>query len=354
MSRVSETENSGRTHANVNRACSRCHTGGRPEYANGTATWNSVEFDDAMKGHCYSQLKCVDCHNPHKGTGPQWPKTAEQDDQSCIRCHEQFSTPDEIEAFLNDTSKDAFGQLVNRLLNSEHYGEQWGRHWLDVVRYADSAGFANDFLRANAWRYRDYVIRSFNNDKPYDQFVREQVAGDELNPDDPESLIAVGFLRMGGRLEKPPTRDPKGAIDAGWDYMPGGSVSEELRTLLDQKAKASPAVLATAMLREAVPIDVRQFVERSMTTGDRKITLDLGTVKNVERIREKTGFDLTGFTRLIDNYGVRHTLGNHGDASKETSRGQLAVTVDVVDEVGEREVPEIHALLSMCFSVVAV
>lgn len=134
--------------------------------------------------------------------------------------------------------------------------------------------------------------------------------------------------RMGGRFEDPPTRDPKGAIDAGWDYMPGGSVSEELRTLLDQKAKASPAALATAMLREAAPIDVRQFVERSMATGDRKITLDLGTVKNVERIREKTGFDLTGFTRLIDNYGVRHTLGNHGDVRKEASRGQLAVTVD--------------------------
>jgi mono/diheme cytochrome c family protein len=106
-------------------------------------------------------------------------------------------TPVEIDSFLADESKTAFEQCVARLLDSPHYGEQWGRHWLDVVRYADSAGFSNDFLRANAWRYRDYVIRSFNNDKPYDQFVREQIAGDELNPDDPESLIAVGFLRMG-------------------------------------------------------------------------------------------------------------------------------------------------------------
>ena len=106
-------------------------------------------------------------------------------------------TPLEIESFLNDQSAGAFDRLVSRLLASPHYGEQWGRHWLDVVRYADSAGFANDFLRANAWRYRDYVIRSFNDDKPYDQFVREQIAGDELNPNDPESLIAVGFLRMG-------------------------------------------------------------------------------------------------------------------------------------------------------------
>lgn len=106
-------------------------------------------------------------------------------------------TPDQINTFLTDTSDDAFDRLVSRLLDTPQYGEQWGRHWLDVVRYADSAGFSNDFLRASAWRYRDYVIRSFNADKPYDQFVREQIAGDEISPDDPESLLAVGFLRMG-------------------------------------------------------------------------------------------------------------------------------------------------------------
>jgi len=106
-------------------------------------------------------------------------------------------TPGEIDAFLSDETEDAFGKLVERLLDSTEYGVQWGKHWLDVVRYADSAGFSNDFVRPNAWRYRDYVIRSFNNDKPYDVFLREQIAGDEINPDDPESLIAVGFLRMG-------------------------------------------------------------------------------------------------------------------------------------------------------------
>jgi len=106
-------------------------------------------------------------------------------------------TPDEIDQFLQDKSPAAYQQLVQRLLSSEHYGEQWGRHWLDVVRYADSAGFANDFERPNAWRYRDYVIRSFNDDKPYNQFVREQLAGDELDPQNIENKIAVGFLRMG-------------------------------------------------------------------------------------------------------------------------------------------------------------
>lgn len=108
-------------------------------------------------------------------------------------------TPDEVEAFINDPETDeaAFAKVVDRLLASPHYGEQWGRHWLDVVRYADSAGYANDFERGNTWRYRDYVVRAFNSDKPYDQFIREQIAGDEIDPDDPEMLVAVGFLRMG-------------------------------------------------------------------------------------------------------------------------------------------------------------
>ncbi|HSI64372.1 MAG TPA: DUF1549 domain-containing protein, partial [Candidatus Saccharimonadia bacterium] len=91
-------------------------------------------------------------------------------------------TPEEIEDFVKDSlpEKEAFAKVVERLLASPHYGEHWGRHWLDVARYADSSGFANDYERGNAWRYRDYVIRAFNADKPYDQFILEQVAGDEM------------------------------------------------------------------------------------------------------------------------------------------------------------------------------
>ena len=104
---------------------------------------------------------------------------------------------DDITQFLEDPSEHAYEKMIDRLLASPHYGEQWGRHWLDVVRYADSDGFSNDYVRPNAWRYRDYVVRSFNKDKPYNQFVLEQLAGDELDADDPEMLIATGFLRMG-------------------------------------------------------------------------------------------------------------------------------------------------------------
>ena len=93
-------------------------------------------------------------------------------------------TPEEIQAFLADNSPDAFAAVVDRLLASPRYGERWGRHWLDLARYADTNGFKTDEPRPNIWRYRDYVIQAFNEDKPYDRFIREQIAGDELYPND--------------------------------------------------------------------------------------------------------------------------------------------------------------------------
>lgn len=109
-------------------------------------------------------------------------------------------TPEDVEAFVQASTTDpeaSIQALISKLLNSPHYGERMAQHWLDVTRYADSSGFANDYERGNAWRYRDYVIRAFNSDKPYDQFIKEQIAGDEIDANDPEKLIATGFLRMG-------------------------------------------------------------------------------------------------------------------------------------------------------------
>ncbi len=106
-------------------------------------------------------------------------------------------TSAEVMAFVEDDSPQAYAKLIKRLMDSPHYGEQLARQWLDVTRYADTSGFANDYERPNAWRYRDYVIRSFNSDKPFDRFIVEQIAGDELDPFNPENLIAAGFLRMG-------------------------------------------------------------------------------------------------------------------------------------------------------------
>lgn len=106
-------------------------------------------------------------------------------------------TPEAVVAFVNDPDPQAYQKLVDRLLDSPHYGERFAQHWLDVAHYADTHGFERDKRRDNAWRYRDYVIRSLNEDKPYDRFLQEQIAGDVLWPDDEQAVIATGFLAAG-------------------------------------------------------------------------------------------------------------------------------------------------------------
>jgi hypothetical protein len=120
-------------------------------------------------------------------------------------------TPEEIEAFVADPSPDAFDRVVERLLASAHYGERWGRHWLDAARYADTAGDACDFPIPQAWRYRNYVIQAFNRDLPYDQFLREQIAGDLMpSRSEPEKygrIIATGFIALSRRPGLYPERE---------------------------------------------------------------------------------------------------------------------------------------------------
>src|SRR5688572_29422694 len=106
-------------------------------------------------------------------------------------------SPSELQAFLEDGSDTAFEKVVDRLLASPRHGERWARHWLDVARFGESHGFEFDRLRDNAWRYRDYVVDSLNADKPYDRFIREQIAGDALPHPSAESLVATGFLVAG-------------------------------------------------------------------------------------------------------------------------------------------------------------
>lgn len=108
---------------------------------------------------------------------------------------------DRIDQFVNDKSPDAYEKLVDELLASPRYGEKWGRHWLDLVRYGDTSGFEQDPYLLYAWRYRDYVIDSFNQDKPYDRFVREQIAGDELYPDEPVAQSGTGYYTVGANRD---------------------------------------------------------------------------------------------------------------------------------------------------------
>ncbi|MBI3468651.1 MAG: DUF1549 domain-containing protein, partial [Planctomycetes bacterium] len=156
-------------------------------------------------------------------------------------------TPEEIDAFLADESPGAFARVVDRLLASPHYGERWGRHWLDVARYADSNGMDENLIYGNAFRYRDYVIAAFNKDKPYDQFIREQLAGDLLaarsnrihavsaSNDDPmnrvttnseettefERVVATGFLSIGPKMlaEDDPVKMEMDIIDEQIDTI---------------------------------------------------------------------------------------------------------------------------------------
>jgi hypothetical protein len=116
-------------------------------------------------------------------------------------------TPAEQRAFLADDAPDAFAKVVDRLLSSPQYGERWGRHWLDVARYAETNGYERDGAKPSAWRYRDYVIDTFNHDKPFDRFVIEQIAGDEVEGASAETQIATTFLRLGTWDDEP--ADPK-------------------------------------------------------------------------------------------------------------------------------------------------
>jgi hypothetical protein len=126
-------------------------------------------------------------------------------------------SPAELNAFVKDRAAGAYERVVQRLLASPHHGEHWARHWLDVVRFGESQGFEYDRIRDHAWRYRDYVIRAFNDDKPYDRFVREQIAGDVLEPVTQDGIVATGFLVAGP-----------------WDQAGNGAASASLRAAVRQ------------------------------------------------------------------------------------------------------------------------
>lgn len=128
--------------------------------------------------------------------------SAEADRRTLIRrlkfdLHGLPPSPEEVAEFVSDRAPDAYDRLVDRLLDSPRYGERWARHWLDVVRFAESKGYERDRIRENAWRYRDWVIRALNDDKPYSDFVREQLAGDAAHPTDPDGAVPTGFLVTG-------------------------------------------------------------------------------------------------------------------------------------------------------------
>src|SRR4029078_8659160 len=147
-------------------------------------------------------------------------------------------SPAEIQAYAEDQNADAYERLIDRLLASPHYGERWGKFWLDAAGYSDSEGIIDeDLVRSSIWPYRDYVIRSLNQDKPYNQFLMEQIAGDELvdykhakeiTPEILEKLVATGFLRL----------VPDGTYSTG-----NGSVAERINVIADEVEMLSSSVM---------------------------------------------------------------------------------------------------------------
>ena len=123
-------------------------------------------------------------------------------------------SPEAVATIIKDSSPNAFGKVIDRLLAMPQYGEKWGRHWLDLVRFAETNGYERDSKKDLIWKYRDYVIRAFNEDKPYDRFIMEQIAGDELPDKTGDSITATGFYRLGIWDDEPADRPL-----ARYDYL---------------------------------------------------------------------------------------------------------------------------------------
>jgi hypothetical protein len=176
----------------------------------------------------------------------------------------------EIDAFLADTAPGAWERVVDRLLASSHYGERWGRHWLDVARYADSGGFQNDTDRPQFWRYRDYVIKSFNDDKPYNLFVKEQIAGDEFDNRTDDTLIATGFLRAGPRVQHREKDNPERRHDYLDDVL--GAIGKGVLGLTVQCARCHDHKFDPILTREyyALQASIFGYVEVDYPLGPRE------------------------------------------------------------------------------------
>ena len=179
-------------------------------------------------------------------------------------------TPEEIDAFMSDSAPGAWERLIDKLLASPHYGERWGRHWLDAARYADSSGYENDTDQPNLWRYRDYVIKSFNDDKPYNTFIKEQIAGDEIPNRTDDSLIATGFLRAGARVRNHEHANPARRYDYLDDVL--GAVGKGVLGLTVQCARCHDHKFDPILMKDyyAMEASIFGYVEVEYPLGPRE------------------------------------------------------------------------------------
>ena len=178
--------------------------------------------------------------------------------------------PEEIDAFMKDTAPGAWERLIDKLLASPHYGERWGRHWLDAARYADSSGYENDTDQPNMYRYRDYVIKSFNDDKPYNTFIKEQIAGDEIPNRTDDSLIATGFLRLGPRVRNHEHANPARRYDYLDDVL--GAIGKGMLGMTVQCARCHDHKFDPILMKDyyAMEASIFGYVEVEYPLGPRE------------------------------------------------------------------------------------
>jgi len=213
-------------------------------------------------------------------------------------------TPAEVEAFAADNDPQAYEKLVDRLLRSPHYGERWGRHWLDLVRFGETNSFERDGAKPNVWKYRDYVIRSFNEDKPYGQFVREQLAGDELDEVTTETLTATGYYRLGIWDDEP--ADPLQARYDELDDLVATTSQVFLGLTIDcarcHDHKIGPIPQTDYYSLLAFMADVRTYGTRGDQTGNNQIDVTSEALKRQyaenDRQRRQTEEELHAIEQL--------------------------------------------------------
>ena len=195
-------------------------------------------------------------------------------------------SPEDVAAFLADQSPDAYEKLVDELLDSPRFGERWARHWLDIAHYADTHGFERDKRRDNAWWYRDYVIDAFNSDKPYDRFLREQIAGDVLWPDDADAVVATGFLAAG-------PFDFVGQVETKSDVLRRSARALDLDDMTTQVMTAATAITincARCHDHKLDPISQEEYYQlTAVFAGIKRDERDISEADRARYVAEKDG-----------------------------------------------------------------
>jgi hypothetical protein len=254
-------------------------------------------------------------------------------------------SPEQVDAFVTDRSADAWPRLIDQLLASPHYGEKWGRHWLDVVRFAETNGYERDGPKPFAWKYRDYVIRSFNADKPFDRFIKEQIAGDELDRENPDAVIATGFYRLGLWDDEP--ADPDLALYDGFDdfvtTVGQGFLGMSLNCARchDHKADFFPQAdyyKLVAFFRDIRPYsDTRDVRSRSNLT-DITPKAKRATYEGELKEREAKLDELAAAMVKIEDAAIKKMPAEDQRASEGPDRPQVVKKVpDFLDPAGKRE-----------------